>query len=1277
MKIKEKLLLFMLLLFAIIGLNAYTVYADEGNLSIYQYDYSTKQYSTVPYDNKAFISGLRSFNAVAVYSVDGVSDETVSYVWRVAPQSRNVITVTATGTTMYLGRAVGLRPGYGIIYVDAYKDGNIVATTSYTVMVSNSELSQTIFGDLYNDGTNYTLPSTTDILNNFNSVKSSHPRIMVNSEKMQLVDKYITYAHLLKKDSSEWDEYEKLVYDDINSNYNGKDTPGEYFDTLYNEYTNMYNEANSYLYKNTDYPYTLSDGSMVNNIKKLEAEIENVGFVWLLHNAHNQNIEAYKDQFTSQTEYENIKAAYNVNDYSQYAERVKTIMNQATSYSDWNTSHFLDTGMMSYAMGMAYDWIYDYLSAQDKVVYAYRIKELGVAEGNSYLRSVYSQQKFRSNWSAVNFSGISVASMAIFESYPDLCARQIADTARFLPVFLNQLSPDGALSESTGYWNLSMRYCSYLFSSLKYTFDNDFCMTNVKGFEESWYFPLYITGRDNTDSTKALTYNYGDASGGKMAQSAMIWFAEEKSDILSKESKSYLDQTNALMWYKIKHTDPYDYDTADIQDLLWYPLIMSRYNSGLVSTDKITDKMINNCGVSNLKFFGCQDDINNNMLRDNDLMSDSITFGRGEKVNLVTLSQSFIHNTSNYFATKGMNIKGSHRDLDMGSFIFDSLGVRWANELGKTTYAGDRYSYYVKRAEGHNTIVINPTSDVDQNINSTAKLSGDCEIKQEDCITGEKASIVKYDMSNAYNVTAGANPVRNNNSVKRGFMLFDNSSRLMIQDEISLDEPSDIYWFLQTLVRTEDYSISEDGKTVVMNKTDGNGNVVRLKAELKVTADNPLANARFSTMDYKCIDESLNEVDVNKSFYKSNSKYKKLAIHVSEADDGSIQKVSKAVITVILTPIFEDSDMNKGMGEIIPIDNWQMHSYFADSRQMSIDNNSMRLNNVGETVNNNVYINNIPISSDRLNITVDNPNVISVDASGIMKTSGYGDCNITISSKDYPELTKSFSVNVQNVTSVKFNKTNIEFGRLVSSTIKMTAYPTASTNREMIWESSDPKIATVDQNGKVSAVSNGECKIVSYWKYDTSKRSECTVKVRIPLGVSIDKASLTLSKLGSLTLSAWITNKDAKEQGIVWKSQNEKVAIVDKKGKVTALGNGVCKIVASSAVNSKLYAACQINVNAPTRVMLNKKSISFTKIMATNLKAKVYPANRSVGSVIWKSSNKKVATVDSNGVVKSKANGTCVITAVSILDNRIMDKCTVKVKLPKKVVKKTIKKKTK
>lgn len=161
--------------------------------------------------------------------------------------------------------------------------------------------------------------------------------------------------------------------------------------------------------------------------------------------------------------------------------------------------------------------------------------------------------------------------------------------------------------------------------------------------------------------------------------------------------------------------------------------------------------------------------------------------------------------------------------------------------------------------------------------------------------------------------------------------------------------------------------------------------------------------------------------------------------------------------------------------------------------------------------------------------------------------------------------------------------------------------------------------------------------------------------------LSHDKADLT--KVGeTLQLTATVKPSYADNKTITWKSSDEKVATVDKDGKVTAVANGTATITATSADGKHSATATIIVKIAPEKLTLTTENKMLTKI-GDNLQitAKVEPDN-AYDKLIWKSSDEKVATVDAEGKVTAVGNGEATITATTE-NGKFSESVTITVKL--------------
>lgn len=143
---------------------------------------------------------------------------------------------------------------------------------------------------------------------------------------------------------------------------------------------------------------------------------------------------------------------------------------------------------------------------------------------------------------------------------------------------------------------------------------------------------------------------------------------------------------------------------------------------------------------------------------------------------------------------------GSHSQLDMGTFILDAMGERFFMDLGADDYnlTSNTHTLYRYRAEGHNTVVINPGGEYDQ------VPDAECQIDYYRS-TDEEAFAVS-NMGEAY---AGSTNVR------RGLKLTDHRSAVVVQDEITCADDADIWWFAHTDASID---IAEDGKSAILTK---------------------------------------------------------------------------------------------------------------------------------------------------------------------------------------------------------------------------------------------------------------------------------------------------------------------------------------------------------------------------------------------------------------------------------------------------------------------------
>ena len=228
------------------------------------------------------------------------------------------------------------------------------------------------------------------------------------------------------------------------------------------------------------------------------------------------------------------------------------------------------------------------------------------------------------------------------------------------------------------------------------------------------------------------------------------------------------------------------------------------------------------------------------------------------------------------------------------------------------------------------------------------------------------------------------------------------------------------------------------------------------------------------------------------------------------------------------------------------------------------------------------------------------------------------------------------------VTGIRLSETSIKLNKGENRILKATVQPENATEKTVQWNSSDNSVATVDQNGTITATGGGAATISAS---AGGVSASCSVEVYVPVtSISLSANLLSLAKGTFAVLTATVSPEDAMDKNVQWNSDDPSVATVDQNGRVTAINDGRAKITASAG---GLTASCTvICISIPvTAVILNKTSLSLAKGSSETLTATVSPRDATDNTVKWSSDNPSVATVDQNGQVIAVNAGNAVITA--------------------------------
>ena len=285
-------------------------------------------------------------------------------------------------------------------------------------------------------------------------------------------------------------------------------------------------------------------------------------------------------------------------------------------------------------------------------------------------------------------------------------------------------------------------------------------------------------------------------------------------------------------------------------------------------------------------------------------------------------------------------------------------------------------------------------------------------------------------------------------------------------------------------------------------------------------------------------------------------------------------------------------------------------------------------------------------SSDRSVATVDKtgtvqglkPGTATVTATAEGKS---GTCAVTVKAK------------AVNVTEVSLDKTELTLTEGETETLTATVKPDNADNRKVTWSSDKTEVATVDGDGKVTAVKAGEA-VVTVTTEDGGKTATCKVTVKAKTvsvtEVTLDRTELTLTEGEAETLTATVRPDNADNRKVTWSSDKTEIATVDGAGKVTAVKAGEAVVTVTTEDGGKT-ASCKVTVKAKavnvTEVTLDKTELTLTEGGTETLTATVKPDNADNRKVAWSSDKTDVATVDGAGKVTAVKPGEAVVTVTT------------------------------
>ncbi|MFV0330185.1 MAG: Ig-like domain-containing protein [Dysgonomonas sp.] len=398
-----------------------------------------------------------------------------------------------------------------------------------------------------------------------------------------------------------------------------------------------------------------------------------------------------------------------------------------------------------------------------------------------------------------------------------------------------------------------------------------------------------------------------------------------------------------------------------------------------------------------------------------------------------------------------------------------------------------------------------------------------------------------------------------------------------------------------------------ENHSIKINVTE-NSNYDDRSVSLTIKVGNVEKNVLITQKQKDAILLTSNRFDVGKTGGKINVEVKSnidYTIEMPEASKDWIKKVTTKALTTnnLSFEIAPSEEANKREGEIYFISGnikETVKVYQAGGEILLLTKNDYPVSSDGETITVEIksnfdyevkmpsvdWIKNAPsakaTSSHTLYYTI-SPNETYENRSAEIIYYSEKDKSIVDTLKIVQEAKAKIAV-----TGVSLNKDKITLAVNDTITLIATVTPTNATNKNVIWSSNNPSVATVDANGKVTALKIGEATISVKTK-DGAKIANCILNVEIVIAtrVNLNKETSNYIMIGETeTLIATIVPSNATNKKVTWSSTHPEIVSIDANGKITALKAGEASILVKTEDGGGI-GSCSFFVYNPNGTTIN------------------------------------------------------------------------------------------
>ncbi len=433
-------------------------------------------------------------------------------------------------------------------------------------------------------------------------------------------------------------------------------------------------------------------------------------------------------------------------------DRIIAEMLSAVAFVDWHPSHFLDTSEMTLAVSLGYDWLYDELTEEQRQTIRDGIIRMGLEAAQTNKGGL----TWDNNWNQVRHGSLSAGALAVYEDAPELATQILQQAKDNYQNALHVYHGDGVYPEGPVYWHYGTSFSWVMAACLNSALGDDWGILNSPGFAESFEYIKQVT------TPTGLLFNYADCNRGPIDQPIHIWAG------VMLDRPDYIQFGIDSMSRYFKHIRKRGPRLTPLA-LLWY-----HPTGDLLPTH-----------------------------------GPSCYVGEGEKVKIATLRSAWDDPKASFVGIKGGHIRVNHGHMDIGSFIIEADGVRWAEDLGmekeiydrKDSWGTDqnahRWTFLRANNMGHNTLTLGgKLQDVDGMNPIIAHGQNDA------------MQFAVLDMSNAYHGQAA--------SLQRGIAILTDKSMIVQDDWTQMTADNDLLWTMFTMA--DDIQLSDDKQLATLTE---------------------------------------------------------------------------------------------------------------------------------------------------------------------------------------------------------------------------------------------------------------------------------------------------------------------------------------------------------------------------------------------------------------------------------------------------------------------------